>query len=175
MGCCGSAVVGAVPVIPITVLGLPGVGKSSVIESLAGEYNSHDPPPETTSGINQRTVELHGRTYLFYDVCGYTSHSNEWIECISRSSAVICVVDPKMIEEAPIHLESLYRTIAPAIVKRGIPTLTLVNRHRAGVDLTGLEQFIKSGFGDCPVHLAKVSHLNQALLTEFEWLESFFP
>jgi GTPase SAR1 family protein len=160
-----------VPFIPVAVVGLPGVGKSSIIESLAGEYNSHDPPTET-AGVSQRTIELHGRAYLFYDVCGYTSHSNEWIECISQSRAVICVLDPKMLAEAPIHVQSLYRTIGPAIVQRHLPTLTLVNKYRPAVDLAPLEQLMNTTFIDCPMHLATVTNLNQTLLAEFEWIES---
>jgi GTPase SAR1 family protein len=171
MGCCGSAAVAVGQLIPISIVGLPGVGKTSVVEALAGGYNSHDPPTETL-GIMQRSIVIHERSYLFYDVSGYTLFSAEWIECIEKSLAVIIVFDPKMLDEGRAHVEFFYNVVAPTLIKKRLPTLTLVNKYDNS-DLSELEALMKSKLGTIPMKLATISHLNEALLHEFEWIEAF--
>jgi GTPase SAR1 family protein len=170
--CCGSVRVEIAPLIPICVLGLPGVGKTSIVESLGGDYNSHDPPTETC-GVLQRCIDINGNSYLIYDVCGYMPHSDEWLECLANCVAVMIVVDPVMLHDAGSHLQRFFDIVGPVIIERNLPTLTLVNKCDATVDLSALELLLKAKLGKVPSKLATISHLNQALLNEFAWIESF--
>lgn len=157
--------------IPISVLGLPGVGKTSIVESLGGDYNSHDPPTETL-GVMQKCVDVHGNSYLMYDVCGYLPHADEWLDCLGKSVAVIIVVDPVVLREQSIHLQNFFDIVGPMIAEKILPTLILVNKCDSSVNVGGVEMMAKAKIGKAPMKLATISHLNQSLLDEFEWLES---
>jgi hypothetical protein len=170
MGCTGSGAVGPEALIPITILGLPYVGKTSIVEVLAGDYNDHD-PPIPTRGVLQRQVHVHDHSFIFYDVCGDWSHQNEWVVCLEKSVAALIVFDPQVIDTAKIHIVSLYDRIGPALVERRIPTLVLVNRYEDGVDLTQIQQLNAEKLKGIPIRVATIVHLQQDVPREFSWLE----
>jgi GTPase SAR1 family protein len=90
--CCTAPPVASDPLLPIAVIGLPGTGKTSFIEFLAGEFNLRD-PPVTTGGLIQRQVNVRGHAYLFYDVCGYAAFADAWLDVIRRSRVIVLFFD----------------------------------------------------------------------------------
>jgi tRNA U34 5-carboxymethylaminomethyl modifying GTPase MnmE/TrmE len=76
MGCACSGAVAPAALIPITILGLPDVGKTSIVEILASDCSASD-PPVPTCGVLQHQINVHDHSFLFYDVCGYLSHQDE--------------------------------------------------------------------------------------------------
>jgi GTPase SAR1 family protein len=97
MGSCNSKTIfndteGAAP-LQITILGLPGVGKTSIVEYLAGEYNPQL-RPITTSGVIVKNVVNKGDNFIFFDCGGKKYLADDWNHFISKSQAVIYVFDP---------------------------------------------------------------------------------
>jgi GTPase SAR1 family protein len=168
MGCCQSA--GIAALIPISVLGLPDVGKTTIVEVLSGDYSSRDPPFQTV-GVLRRQIDIHDRSFLIYDVCGYLAHVDEWLDCVEKSVGVIIVHNPTVLEHASMHVISMYEKIGPIIVERKIPTLTLINRCDDAFDMALIDRWNSQFLAGAPTRLAKVVHLRQDVMREFEWLE----
>lgn len=172
MGCCCSTDDEQVSSIPITIVGLPGVGKTSVIEYLANDYDPQD-PPVSTNGVIIRQIYIHQHLYLFYDLCGYTSHSDEWIDCCSRSDAIVFVFDPHSINNARMHHSSLFKVLAPIIVEKKIPTLALFNKDDDKTDFQPVADELKAAVDGAPFHSARIKKLSPELFDIFEWIESY--
>ena len=174
MGCCCSAGDVIEKITAVTILGLPNAGKTSIIESLAGEYDPGDPPVQT-SGIVQRGVEINGKEYMFYDVCGYSSHSDDWSRCIRKSEAVIIVFDPIGIKEAHIHAEGMITTVKEIIIEMNVPTMFVINKIKDEDQGIELREIVKIwGDGIPQLQIVEISSLDQmSLIKEFEWIESY--
>ena len=158
--------------IPITIVGLPGVGKTSIIEFLADDYNPED-PPVGTNGVIQRLVKVHKNTYLFYDICGYTSHSDEWIDCCSKSDAVIFVFDPKSIDYAKMHNTNLFHVLSPIITEKKLPILAILNKAEDNVPFDDVVEEMKTIIPEVPLQSFRIKALDDELFHAFEWIESY--
>lgn len=172
MGCCCSADEEQISTIPITIIGLPGVGKTSIIEYLADDYDPQD-PPVSTNGVIVRQIIIHQHLYLFYDLCGYTSHSDEWVDCCNKSEAVIFVFDPFSINNAKMHHSSLFKTLSPIIIEHKIPTLALFNKADETTDFDSVANELKLSIPNVPFHSARINKLSPELFSIFEWIESY--
>jgi hypothetical protein len=137
----------------------------SIVEVLACD------PPMPTCGVLQRQVKIDDHAFLFYDVCGYSSHQDEWVACLERSVAAIVVFDPRVIDVAKMHIASMYDKIGPTLVERKMPTLILVNRYEDGVDLTQIENLNTERLQGIPLRVATIANLQQDVANEFSWLE----
>jgi GTPase SAR1 family protein len=170
MGCCCAAppVASDAP-LPIVVLGLPGVGKTSFIEFLAGEFNPRD-PPITTAGLIQRQLNVHGRAYLFYDVCAFVSFADVWLDIVKKSRAIILVFDRPTLEHGFFHVTSTYEKLAEPIVQRKLPTLILVNRAADPIDLSELESLNAKHLSGTAHRTTAFPTFGSAVLKSFEWL-----
>jgi GTPase SAR1 family protein len=151
------------------VLGLPGVGKTSFIEFLAGDFNPRD-PPVTTGGLIQRQVDVRGRAYLFYDVCAYVQFADAWLDLIRKSRAAVLVFDRAALEHAFAHVTSTYEKVAGPIVQRRLPTLVLVNRAQDPMDLAPLEALNAAHLSATPHRMAAFAAFDAAATQSFEWL-----
>ncbi|OHT06975.1 ADP-ribosylation factor [Tritrichomonas foetus] len=171
MGCCCSRDVQEL-IIPVTVLGLPGVGKTSIIEFLADDYNPQD-PPVGTNGIIQRQIRIHQNMYLFYDICGYTSHSDEWIDCCRKSEAVMIVFDPQSIQNAKMHNTNLFNTLSPIINDKKLPTLAILNKADEETQFDDVVDELKAVIPNVPLQSFKITALNKDVFQAFEWIESY--
>jgi GTPase SAR1 family protein len=169
MGCCQAAA-GIDPLIPISVLGLTAVGKTTIVEVLSGEYSPRDPPFQTC-GVLRRQIEIHDRSFLIYDVCGYLGHVDEWLHCVEKSVGVIIVHAPAVLTHASGQVISMYEKIGPAIAERKIPTLTLINRCDEEFDVSLIDKWNSQFLAGAPTRLAKIVHLRPDVMREFEWLE----
>lgn len=174
MGCCCSAGDVIEKITAVTILGLPNAGKTSIVESLAGEFDPSDPPVQT-SGIVQRGVEINGKEYMFYDVCGYSSYSDDWCRCITKSEAVIIVFDPIGIKEAHIHAEGMINAVKETIIEGNVPTMFIINKIKDEQEGSELRDIVKKwGDGISQLKIVEMSNLNQmSLIKEFEWIESY--
>lgn len=173
MGCGSSQDVGlGENTIPITVLGLPDTGKTSIIEFLADDYHPDD-PPVSCNGIVQRTVIVHQKSYLFFDTCGYTSHSDEWIQCIDKSEAIILVFDPMVIDSAKIHVQALVEIIAEPLKSKKIPILIIINKSKDDTTTENIEELIHTNLPDANTHYSLIKKINEEVFSAFEWIESF--
>jgi GTPase SAR1 family protein len=171
MGCCCTAqAVRGTPATRISVLGLPGVGKTSFIEFLCGEYNRHD-PPIPTGGLTQRQVMFHGRPYLLYDVCGYARFAPAWVEVVQKSAGVILMFDKRIIETAFIHVVAMYEAIAPEIVHRRLPTLVLMNAPELPEDMAPFQALNATKLAGTTAKMWIISRFDQDALDAFAWLE----
>jgi GTPase SAR1 family protein len=168
--CCSAGSVENKPLIPIAVIGLPGVGKTSLIEFLCGEYKPQD-PPIPTGGLIQRQVNIHDRSYVFYDVCGYTRFADSWVAVIQKSVGVILLFDKRVLDSAAIHVSALYDIVSPELVRRRTPTLVLVNGTDAPVDVTQLETLNASKLSGGVFKLGIMTRFDPDVLQEFEWME----
>jgi GTPase SAR1 family protein len=168
--CCCSAGTGDELGTRIAVLGLPGVGKTSLVEFFAGDYSSKDPPIET-NGILQRLVEIHKRTYTFYDVCGYTTHIDEWLSVVRECEGALIVFDPLVLQYAKLHITTLFKSFSSELVSRRMPTLCLVNKTDSNEDVAAITEFAKRYLSGTDWRVAKVRHLDHRVWDEFEWLE----
>lgn len=171
MGCCCSSNEDKNP-ISIAVVGLPGVGKTSLIEYLADDYNPED-PPVATNGIIQRQVHIHRHLYHFYDVCGYTSHSDEWVECCEKSDAIIFLFDPFSLKKAKMHNSALIKTLAPTISKKNIPVLALLNKAEGETTFSETATELKNAVPNVPFYSNEISQFSQDVYRIFEWIESY--
>ncbi|KAK8886743.1 hypothetical protein M9Y10_042211 [Tritrichomonas musculus] len=172
MGCCCSSNEEQESCIPITIVGLPGVGKTSIIEYLADDYDPQD-PPVSTNGIIVRQILIHQHLYLFYDICGYTSHSEEWIDCCSKSEAIIFVFDPFSINNARMHHTSLIKMLSPIILQKKLPTLAIFNKADDSTNFDGVANELKDSIPGIPFHSARIQKLSPDLFKIFEWIESY--
>lgn len=172
MGCCNSSDEEQESAIPITIIGLPGVGKTSIIEYLADDYDPQD-PPVSTNGIIVRQIIIHQHLYLFYDLCGYTSHSDEWIECCKKSEAIMFVFDPFTINNARMHHSSLFKILSPIILEKKMPTLAIFNKADENTDFDAVVNELKSTIPGIPFNSFRIRNLSPQLFAIFEWIESY--
>jgi hypothetical protein len=117
-------------------------------------------------------VDIHGRAYLFSDVCGYSAFTDTWVEIVEDSVALVMFFDTAMLERAPCHIAAMYRKVGPVVVRRRLPTLVLVNRAEAGMDLGKLEVLTAENLFGVPVKIATIAGFDSQALQLFEWLES---
>ena len=175
MGCGTSAtVIAADPQIPIciTLLGLPGTGKTSILEYLAGEY---DPsfPPISTVGTSIRNIEVHQKYYEFYDTCGYLSHKDDWIPCIEKSDGIILVFDPTAIDYSSLSITQLMEDMGPIITEKKAPVLCIMTKTddpecaQMGVLKHYVERYLKDTF----YSIQLIKKLDDTIFDIFKWLE----
>ena len=169
MGCVPS---NSQPVLTLCMLGLPGVGKTSIIEALAGEYNEKD-PPIATNGIIKRELEIKGHIYRFLDLCGFLSHAEEWEMAIEQSDAAVLVFDPLAIETAYVHIKNQFDIYGPLIQERKIPCLVVINKTN-GENLQ-LRKKLFDLIGE--IQRSKAIELNkltkEEIGKEIEWIRSY--
>jgi GTPase SAR1 family protein len=171
MGGCGSsrAIHNEGP-IPVAVLGLPGVGKTSFVECLANEYNPRD-PPFPTGGLIQRQVTIHGCAFLMYDVCGNLYLSDDWATVLAKVAAVVLIFSPVVLERGAAYVTDIYNKFGPVIVERALPTLVLVNQWDGNTDVSHLEQLNSELADKVPLKFTKIAHLESQVPKVFAWIE----
>jgi GTPase SAR1 family protein len=170
MGCCCTAPpVASDSLLPIAVLGLPGVGKTSFIEFLAGDLSLRD-PPVTTGGLIQRQVDVQGHAYLFYDVCAYAGFADVWVDVMQKSRAIILFFDRASLDDSFVHVASMYQKLSGLIVQRQLPTLVLVNRAEDPINLGPLEDLNAEHLAGTTYRMAAFVSFDQELFHFFEWL-----
>ena len=173
MGCCNSKTIyndteGAGPT-RITILGLPGVGKTSIVEYLAGEYDPHL-RPITTQGVVVRNIVNHGESFIIYDCGGMRDREDDWNICIQKSQAIIYVFDPVSIHHGYIFTKELLKSTAPEVKKKNIPVLALMLKTRNNGAIPRLKNLLAEFLSGARIHLAIHPTLNEEFDNSFSWL-----
>lgn len=112
--------------IEISIVGIQGAGKSTLINSITtGKYDSDTIP---TIGVNERKIKKGNVNLNIWDLGGQNRFRDNWEKYCSNSDCIIFVVDSvdeKNFEVAKEELKALmsYKTL------EGIPLLLLGNKN----------------------------------------------
>ena len=175
MGCGTSAtIIPAAPQIPVllTFVGLPGTGKTSIIEYLAGEF---DPALESisTAGTSIRNIEIHEKYYEIYDTCGYLSHKDDWIPCIQNSDGIVLVFDPTAMDYSSLSVTQLFEAISPVLNEKKVPVLTIMTKTDdiESPQFNTLQTHVTRYLKDCTYSVQVIKLLDDKVFEVFSWLE----
>lgn len=158
--------------ITITVLGLPGTGKTSIIDYLAGEYDPSLPPIETI-GISIKSVVIHNKEYIFLDTNGLFTHHQEWKECIEKSDGIIICFDALTISSALNPVKLMFSSLLEMLEGKDIPILGIMTK----TDDPNLSEYVivqnvfKKHFSTKNYSIQQIKRLDDKLFTIFEWME----
>ncbi|AQT67304.1 GTP-binding protein EngA [Anaerohalosphaera lusitana] len=157
----------ALPV--VTIVGRPNVGKSSLLNSLAGEMISI---VESTAGVTRdrvsTLVELNGRYVELVDTGGYgivdegelTRHVEEQINnAVAMADVVLFVVD---IRDGIMPLD---QDIAQMLRKHDLDVILVANKADSPKQLGSAGEFQRLGFGEA-IPISATNFVNRAELLE---------
>ncbi len=157
----------ALPV--VAIIGRPNVGKSSLLNSIAGKMISIVEP---TAGVTRdrisTIVEQGDRFFELIDTGGYgivdADELNDHVEhqinlAIARADLVLFVVD---IREGIMPLDT---KIAQKIRKLDLNVILVANKADSPKQLAGAGEFVRLGFGE-PVSISATNFVNKYLLLE---------
>ncbi|MBN1816311.1 MAG: ribosome biogenesis GTPase Der [Sedimentisphaerales bacterium] len=160
----------------VTIVGRPNVGKSSLLNALAGEWISIVEP---TAGVTRdrisTIVEHNGRFFELIDTGGYgivdsdqlAEHvENQIRQAIEQANLVLFVVD---IREGVMPLDV---QIAQLLRKQNLEVILVANKADTARMFPQAGEFVRLGFGEA-FCVSAANNLNQALLMEkiLEWLD----
>ncbi|EAY09901.1 hypothetical protein TVAG_374080 [Trichomonas vaginalis G3] len=173
MGCSASiSAAEAFDRVIITVMGLPGTGKTSIIDYLAGEYDPSLPPIETI-GISIKSVVLHDREFIFLDTNGLFAHQDEWKDCIEKSDGVILCFDALSLSCAYNSVKLMFTTVYDLIIQKNIPVLGIMTK----TDNPDLQEYklvqsiFEKSFRKEKCSLKQIKRLDDKIFDIFQWLE----
>jgi len=157
----------ALPV--VAIIGRPNVGKSSLLNSLAGQMISIvDPTAGVTRDRVSTIIEQHDRFYELVDTGGYgivdadalEQHvENQIFQAISTASLILFMVD---IREGIVPLD---KRIAQMIRKQPVKVILVANKADSARQLAGAGEFVRLGFGE-PICISAQNLVNRAELLE---------
>lgn len=149
----------------ITFLGLPGVGKTSIIEYVANEYNPDYPPPHT-NGILYRDICLNDINYCLVDTSGYDSHFEEWEASLKESDGAVLVLDELSLTDGIFFGKDFMQRVCPLICQNKLPTIVFVLKIKDDFDFLPLEQLVHEYLSIVPTCIhgfnAPCPEINQA-------------
>ncbi|MBN1124383.1 MAG: ribosome biogenesis GTPase Der [Sedimentisphaerales bacterium] len=153
----------------VTIVGRPNVGKSSLLNALAGEWISIVEP---TAGVTRdrisTIVEHNSRFFELIDTGGYgivdsdqlSEHvENQIRQAIEQANLVLFVVD---IREGVMPLDV---QIAQLLRKQDMEVLLVANKADTAKMFPQAGEFVRLGFGEA-FCVSAANNLNQALLME---------
>lgn len=153
----------------VAIIGRPNVGKSSLLNSLAGQMISIvDPTAGVTRDRVSTIIEQGDRFYELVDTGGYGIVDSDDLEkhvegqifqAISTASLILFMVD---IREG---ITSLDKRIAQMIRKHSPKVILVANKADSGRQLADAGEFVRLGFGD-PICISAQNYVNRAELTE---------
>lgn len=155
----------------ITVLGLPGTGKSSVVEYISGEYDQRL-RPISTYGVIVKTVEYIDSIITFYDCGGTLDHEFYWNTSLRKSNAVIILFDPLSIHYGYSYTRDLLEMTAPIINELNIPILAVLMKTKSNKDVSRIQKLLDMNFSDSTIRFSIHSTLSEEFLDDFHWLLS---
>ena len=155
--------------VKITILSFPGVGKTSLIEYLAGEYEP-DLQPIETNGVVVRNINTCDHQFLMYDCGGRNDNKNEWRVCITNSDAVIYVFDTVSIQHGYIFTKEMIELTVPFVKKMNIPVLALLLKSNDEIAISRLGTLLNIYFVDLNLNFTHHSSLNDSVQESFSWL-----
>lgn len=173
MGCCNSKTIyndtGSDSPIKITFLGLPGVGKTSIVEYLAGEF---DPKlrPITTQGVVMHNIVNNGENLIIYDCGGMRDREEDWNECIRKSNAICYVFDPLSIHHGYVFTKEMLKATSEEAKKRDIPILAVMLKTRNNGAIPRLKNLLTEFFPDRRIRLVIHPFINEEIDQSFAWL-----
>ncbi|EAX92062.1 ADP-ribosylation factor, putative [Trichomonas vaginalis G3] len=173
MGCCGSKSIqnDTDPPMPLRIclLGLPGVGKTSLVEFVAGEYDPHLRPIPTL-GVVVRCVKYKDQKCIFMDCGGSSGHDDDYDNCIKQANAVIYVMDPVSIHHGYTFTKQLLDKTAEDVRNQKIPVLfaMLKTQNESIVPMVGslVDQYFYNSVYKIKTHAS----LNDGFSESFDWL-----
>ncbi|RKY08829.1 MAG: ribosome biogenesis GTPase Der [Planctomycetota bacterium] len=153
----------------VAIIGRPNVGKSSLLNALAGEMISIVEP---TAGVTRdrvsAIVEHNERFFELIDTGGYgivdsdalSEHiENQIHQGIATADLVLFVVD---IRDGLMPLDA---RIAELLRKNNLRTICVANKADSATYFPDSAEFIKLGFGE-PICISVTNNLNKAVLAE---------
>lgn len=173
MGCCGSKNIKNDPDPPdplrICLLGLPGVGKTSLVEYVAGEYDPHL-RQIPTFGTVVRCVRYKEYKCIFMDCGGSAGHDDDYIESIQKANAVVYVMDPVSIHHGYSFTKQLLDKTAEEVKNRKIPVLFAMLKTKNQSILPMIKSLVDPYFMGNVYQITTHSSLNDGFLDSFDWL-----
>lgn len=142
--------------ITVVITGLPNAGKSTLLNTLAGDTKAIvSDIPGTTRDLIEATVEWHGLKYRFIDTAGLRDTAdpieNQGIrlaaDATSRATIIMRLIDAASTVNVADQLDTL-RTLAPS--PQGTPEIMVVNkadRVRSIIELPGIDHTIPDRVG----------------------------
>lgn len=153
----------------VAIIGRPNVGKSSLLNSLAGQMISIvDPTAGVTRDRVSTVINHHDRYFELVDTGGYgivdsdalEEHvENQIFQAIGTADVVIFMVD---IREGVMPLDT---RIAQFIRKYDLNIILVANKADSPKQLPQAGEFVKLGFGE-PICISAKSMVNRAELME---------
>lgn len=175
MGCATSAqvVVSSQNAHPysITFLGLSGVGKTSIIESMCKEYDPEDPPIRNR-GVVVRELCFNHIKYRIYDVCGYTSYIDEWKRCTTLSDIVVFVIDPTEMDTDLHFTRYLIASTHDYIISNKIPIILMFNKVVAPLNTKQIHELLQQYFSGTKYSYVTIQRIQDDFTCVFNWIES---
>lgn len=155
--------------IPIAIIGLPGVGKTSIVEYLAGEY---DPKlrPISTLGVIIRSVDYNGQEIIFYDCGGTRDHEPYWKSSIEESAGVIFVFNSLSIHHGYSFTKNMLVTVADTVIKKDIPILAVLLKAQGTSAATRVQYLLEQNFGTQKVRFDTLPSVEEGFTVCFDWL-----
>lgn len=157
----------ALPV--VAIIGRPNVGKSSLLNSLAGQMISIvDPTAGVTRDRVSTIIEQGDRFYELVDTGGYgivdadalERHvENQIFQAISTASLILFMVD---IREGILPLD---KRIAQMLRKHSLKVILVANKADSTRQLADAGEFVRLGFGE-PICISAQNFVNRAELIE---------
>jgi GTP-binding protein len=153
----------------VAIIGRPNVGKSSLLNSLAGQMISIvDPMAGVTRDRVSTIIEQGDRFYELVDTGGYgivdsdalEQHvENQIFQAISTASLILFIVD---IREGITPLDT---RIAQMIRKHSLKVILVANKADSTRQLPDAGEFVRLGFGT-PICISAQNFVNRAELIE---------
>lgn len=157
----------ALPV--VAIIGRPNVGKSSLLNSLAGQMISIvDPMAGVTRDRVSTIIEQGERYYELVDTGGYgivdsdalEEHvENQIFQAIHSADLILFIVD---IREGVMPLDT---RIAQLLRKESLNVILVANKADDSRQLSGAGEFVRLGFGS-PICISAQNFVNRAELLE---------
>lgn len=157
----------ALPV--VAIIGRPNVGKSSLLNSLAGERISIVDPTAGVTRDRISTILCHAERYFelvdtggwgIVDADALEEHvENQILQAIGSADLVVFLVD---IREGLTPLDT---EIAALLRKHNLPVILAANKADSPAQLTGAGEFGKLGFGE-PICISAEQKINRTELLD---------
>lgn len=153
----------------VAIIGRPNVGKSSLLNSIAGQMISIiDPTAGVTRDRVSAIVSFEDRYFELMDTGGYgivdsdalEKHvENQIFQAISSAALVLFMVD---IREGRTLLD---QTIAALLRKKNLRVILVANKADSPKQMSGAGDFVSLGFGE-PICISAEQKINRTQLLE---------
>ncbi len=141
---------GALPT--VAIVGRPNVGKSTLFNRIVGERVAVvDDQPGITRDRNYGRATWRGRTFLIVDTGGYVPLATKGMDALVREQAELGIAESDVVlfvSDVQTGVTDLDAEIARSLLKRGVPTIAVVNKSDGAREEREAAEFYRLGLGD---------------------------